>query len=240
MTQSITTYRVLVADPSWPFADKLPGGGRGASKHYLTADQKLMDICREPLPPLERDCVLILWRVSAMVPEAYEVVKRWGFTPKAEIIWRKVDRCQACKGIGRLAKKRLKLEPPCPWCFGSGVKPAAPRLGMGHQVRNVHETAIIATRGKNIRRKTSEAKSVPSVFDAPIPIHPTKGGLWHSAKPPEFYELVERLYPGPYYEKHSRRSRAGWRAEGDEVDAHVQAEEGEAEELAAGGGNRVP
>ncbi len=212
----ITTYRVLVADPSWPFKDKLPGKGRGAAKHYLTADQKIMDICREPLPPLEKDSVLILWRVSAMVPEAYEVVKRWGFQAKGEMIWRKMDRCQGCKGTREVKRKGLE-NMPCPWCSGTGIKQLQPRLGMGHNVRNVHETAIIATRGKNIRLR----KDIPSVFDAVIPTHPTKGGLWHSAKPPEFYEIVEKLYPGPYYEKHSRRSRAGWDVEGDEVDAHI-------------------
>ncbi len=35
-------YRVLTADPPWPFKDKLPGKGRGAAKHY----QK--DLTRNP------------------------------------------------------------------------------------------------------------------------------------------------------------------------------------------------
>jgi N6-adenosine-specific RNA methylase IME4 len=37
-----------------------------------------------------------------------------------------------------------------------------------------------------------------------------RGQLVHSAKPDEFYRLVERLYPGPRTEIFSRRSRPGW------------------------------
>ncbi len=82
------TARVLVADPPWPFRDRLPGGGRGAAKHYdlLSID----DICNFELPELADDCYLFLWRVASQVWEAYDVVSAWGFKEKTELVWRKL------------------------------------------------------------------------------------------------------------------------------------------------------
>ncbi len=39
----------------------------------------------------------------------------------------------------------------------------------------------------------------------------------HSAKPEEFYQLVERVSPGPYYEMFARRRREGWEQMGDQL-----------------------
>lgn len=109
-------YRVLCADPPWAFGDKLPGDSRGAEKNYrvLTLD----DIKAFPLPDLEDDCILFLWRVSAMQEEALAVVRAWGFVPKTEIVWKK------------------KTKHGKRW------------FGMGRYCRAEHESCIIAVRGK--------------------------------------------------------------------------------------------
>lgn len=80
------------------------------------------------------------------------------------------------------------------------------RIGMGRQVRNAHEVCLIATRG--VPERLSAA--VPSVVFAPR--------ARHSAKPDAFYELVERLSPGPYLELFARRHRDNWICSGDEID----------------------
>jgi N6-adenosine-specific RNA methylase IME4 len=124
--------RVLTADPPWPFRDKLPGPTRGAAKNYR-CEMTVEDIKRYPLPALEDDAVLFLWRVAAMQEEALAVVRSWGFAPKTEVVW-------------------LKL-----------TKHGKRHFGMGRIVRAEHETCIIATRGrprrllKNIR-STFEAR----------------------------------------------------------------------------------
>lgn len=46
---------------------------------------------------------------------------------------------------------------------------------------------------------------------------PRPRGQRHSAKPDEFYALVERVSPGPYHEMFARRRRPGWTAEGDQL-----------------------
>ena len=38
----------------------------------------------------------------------------------------------------------------------------------------------------------------------------------HSQKPDEFYEIIERLYDGPYLELFARRPRAGWTSFGND------------------------
>lgn len=78
----------------------------------------------------------------------------------------------------------------------------------GHYVRCCHETCIIAARlGAAARIK---AHNIPSVFFAPVGAH--------SVKPAAFYEIVERLAPGPYLDLFARASRGtGWTAIGDEL-----------------------
>lgn len=44
----------------------------------------------------------------------------------------------------------------------------------------------------------------------------------HSQKPEQFYDLVERLSPGPYLELFARRHRLGWDVWGNEVDSDVE------------------
>ena len=79
-------FAVLVADPPWPFADKL--GTRGAEHNYPT--MSIEALCRFELPPLLPDATLFLWRVASMQQEALDVVQAWGFAPvKSELIWLK-------------------------------------------------------------------------------------------------------------------------------------------------------
>jgi N6-adenosine-specific RNA methylase IME4 len=78
-------------------------------------------------------------------------------------------------------------------------------MGMGHYVRAEHETCIIATRGS----PTVLSHSIRSTFEAPVGEH--------SEKPQEFFDIVERLVPGPRVEMFARRRRPRWDAMGDQV-----------------------
>lgn len=93
-------FRVVVADPPWPFDDKLPGKHRGAARNYRC--MSVNDICRFPLPPLAADCVLFLWRVAAMQQAALDVARIWDFTVKTELIWlKKTSAGSRWFGMGR-------------------------------------------------------------------------------------------------------------------------------------------
>jgi N6-adenosine-specific RNA methylase IME4 len=82
--------RVLYVDCPWRFGDRLPGGGRGAAKHYATLSAS--ELMRFPLPPLADDCWLFLWRVHTHQDEAALVMKAWGFTYCSEIVWVKTKK----------------------------------------------------------------------------------------------------------------------------------------------------
>lgn len=73
-------------------------------------------------------------------------------------------------------------------------------FGMGRTLRAEHETCLIATRG----RPHVLNRSTRSTFEAEVP-----DGR-HSAKPEQFFDLVEALVPGPYVELFARRVRPGW------------------------------
>lgn len=139
-----TEYSCIVADPPWAFADKLPGQGRGAAKHYdvlSTAELVRFPLRGQPeFPMVAADAWLFLWRVSAMAEDAYRVVRAWGFTPKSEIVWNKL------------------------------TSTGKPHFGMGHYVRASHETCIVAVRG----RPAVLSHSVRSTFSAPVGEHSEK------------------------------------------------------------------
>jgi len=83
---------------------------------------------------------------------------------------------------------------------------AKPGLGPGARFRQTCEYVIFGVRG-------------PS-----LPITTRSVGTWHrwprgahSVKPDQFYEMVERVSPGPYLEMFARRRRYGWDAWGNEA-----------------------
>jgi len=144
-------FQVLVADPPWPFDDKLPGATRGAEMNYKVLSIKgIKDFiwippCKEfqgdsIVDHLAPDCTLFLWRVASMQQEALDVVKAWGFTLKTELVWLK----RTVNG--------------------------ARHFGMGRTVRAEHETCLIAVRGKPVTLDLS----IRSTFEAPTGRHSEK------------------------------------------------------------------
>jgi N6-adenosine-specific RNA methylase IME4 len=86
-------YRVIYADPSWPYGDR-PPSGMGAEQHYPT--MSIEDICKLPVAAHAMpDSVLFMWETAPLVhqiPGPRDVGEAWGFTYKQQWIWDKVDR----------------------------------------------------------------------------------------------------------------------------------------------------
>lgn len=212
-------YKCIVADPAWKFGDKLPGKGRGAAKNYdvMTVDdicglarrrgaedvvdaQLSLAMCGKRFA-IADDALLFCWRVSSMPQEALDVIRYWGFVPKSEIVWIK-----AASELDAVVSSKSH--------YGDRVKTHTLHFGMGRYVRGAHETCIIAARGK--ATSLIENHSTRSVFVAPVP-RDDKGKIIHSAKPPEFYDIVESLCRGPRLELFAREARAGWTTAGNAV-----------------------
>jgi N6-adenosine-specific RNA methylase IME4 len=88
-----------------------------------------------------------------------------------------------------------------------------PGLGVGRFQCNT-EHILIARRGNRIGNPFGSGGRYVS---------PTGGTLFewprgpHSAKPLEFFQLVERISPGPYLEMYARSPRPGWDVWGDQA-----------------------
>ncbi|QDP52981.1 MAG: putative modification methylase [Prokaryotic dsDNA virus sp.] len=82
------------------------------------------------------------------------------------------------------------------------------RIGLGQYFRGQHELLLFGTRGKGFKVKTDD-RTLRSW------IHAKRGE--HSAKPEQFYELIEARSEGPYLEMFARKSRSGWTSWGDQV-----------------------
>lgn len=83
-------------------------------------------------------------------------------------------------------------------------------MPMGWYVWPSHELLLIGVRSKTPHSKDRSR----SVFHAP------RHG--HSEKPIEAYEIIERMYAGPYLELFARTHREGWTAYGNELEERIE------------------
>jgi N6-adenosine-specific RNA methylase IME4 len=185
-------YRVIAADCPWLFDDNLPGKGRGASKHYgcLTT----YEICK-----------LCDWddRIPTIMdqPIADDAVL---------FLWRVASMQQAALDVVRAWGFTVKTEIVWLKKTSEGQR----WFGMGRITRAEHETCLVCTRG----RPEVLDHSIRSTFTTDFEGLSAKAGR-HSEKPEAFYDIVEKLYKGPYLELFARRQRPGWTCLGLEAGA---------------------
>ena len=97
------TYATILADPPWRFQNST---GKVAPEHkrllrYPTME--LEEICELPVREFAASkSHLYLWVPNALLAEGLQVMKAWGFTYKASIIWDK----QRAPGLGWWLKTR--------------------------------------------------------------------------------------------------------------------------------------
>jgi len=87
----MSLYDIIYADPPWAYNNKKTGGSMisGAESKYLT--MTVNEICTLPIKNIAaRNSVLFLWATVPLMPEAFQVMKTWGFRYKTMITWRKI------------------------------------------------------------------------------------------------------------------------------------------------------
>lgn len=83
------------------------------------------------------------------------------------------------------------------------------RIGMGYYVRNQHELLLISRRGD--LAPPDESLRVTSIINAP------RG--YHSSKPKEVYQIIQRMYPDQkYIELFAREPQPGWVSWGEDIE----------------------
>ncbi|WP_414756579.1 MT-A70 family methyltransferase [Anabaena sp. CCY 9910] len=99
------------------------------------------------------------------------------------------------------------------------TKLGTPHIGTGHWLRNCTEHCALAVRG-NVKAFAGRSLTNQSTI-----LHAPRRE--HSRKPPEFFELVEKLCPGmTKLEMFARESRDCWDCWGDQADMFDQLELG--------------
>lgn len=195
-------FGCILADPPWRFktySDK----GRGRSpdglsraaqrqnrpeNHYQT--MTIDAIKAMPVADVAaRDCVLILWYVAPLLPEALDVGRAWGFKYKTSgFTWAKMRRAGS--------RRDLLHERPDHKLFP---------MGTGYWTRSNPEQCLLFTRGKPKRLSAGVRELI---------IAPRRE---HSRKPDEQYAGIEQLVAGPYLELFARAPRPGWTVWGNET-----------------------
>jgi N6-adenosine-specific RNA methylase IME4 len=116
-------FRTILADPPWQFMNRT---GKVAPEHRRLsryATMTLPEIADLPVEEIaESTAHLYLWVPNALLPEGLHVMKAWGFTYKANIVWHKIRKDGGPDG-----------------------------RGVGFYFRNVTEVILFGTRGKNAR-----------------------------------------------------------------------------------------
>jgi len=88
----VKKYKIIYADPPWSYTDKAAAGSRGASFKYDVLDT--MGISLLPISDLAADdSVCFMWATMPMLPDAFEVMKAWGFKYKTvAFVWVKTNK----------------------------------------------------------------------------------------------------------------------------------------------------
>lgn len=146
-------YGVILADPAWPFRiysgdDVVPQ--RAAQNHYQP--MPLDEMAALPVQDVAADnCALVMWAIGAMIPDALELARAWGFRFKTDLFyWEKMG--------GNHAQDDLFTGPP------------QPRISLGYYTRKQVEPAFLFTRGRPKRLH----KGVRQLIRAPKREHSRK------------------------------------------------------------------
>jgi N6-adenosine-specific RNA methylase IME4 len=140
-------YSIVYADPPWRFEpwSRETGMDRAADNHYSTmADE---DICALEIPVAE-DCALFMWATPAMEKIAHEVMARWGFEYRSQIVWDKERR-----GTGYWVRSQHEI-------LLIGVKGNVPAPAPGTQPPSV----IRAAPGKHSEKPDAFAEIIERMF----------------------------------------------------------------------------
>lgn len=94
-------YGTILVDPPWRFTNRT---GKMAPEHKRLHRYRTMSFAGISALPVERyarsNSHLYLWCPNALLAEALEIIKDWGFTYKTNIVWYKVRRDGGPDGRG--------------------------------------------------------------------------------------------------------------------------------------------
>lgn len=167
LSHGMGSARTILADPPWQFTNRT---GKVAPEHRRLKRYATMtnaDIMELPVAQIAApQCHLYLWVPNALIAEGLEVMRRWGFVYKSNIVWYKV---------------RADGGPD--------------RRGVGFYFRNVTELVLFGIRGKN-NRTLAAGRRQPNVIVSRKREHSRKPDelyeIIESCSPGPYLELFAR------------------------------------------------
>lgn len=189
-------FGVILADPPWRFETYSVAGRDRCPDAPVTRNEQRRNtpVRHYETMPIEQlmalpvgeigapDCVLLMWAVDSMLPQALALGYSWGFEFKTVgFYWVK---------LRREGSLRAKL-------FEALVHKLFP-MGTGYWTRANPEQCLLFTRGSPQRLSRSVRKLIIAERRE------------HSRKPDEQYPAIEQLLDGPYLELFARNERPGW------------------------------
>lgn len=95
-------YQIIYADPPWSYDDKMSGQSFSLDHEYVTQSKDWiaeLEVKHLAAP----DSVLFMWAVNPLLPEAFEVIKKWGFDYKTVVFcWvKETKNGKAVSNLGR-------------------------------------------------------------------------------------------------------------------------------------------
>jgi N6-adenosine-specific RNA methylase IME4 len=139
-------FCVIYSDPPWHFQSWTNGRWKGDGKVFTPAKapeyhtMSVEQIAAMPVVELAApNCVLFMWGIWVMLPEAMRVIDGWGFKYKTcAFNWSKAD-------VSQIDMFR---------------DDADTQLGLGYWVRQDSEYCLLATRGKPKRKSASVRQGI--------------------------------------------------------------------------------
>jgi len=214
-------FRVIVADPPWPFKDslKMSEVKRGAEANYSVMSIKdIRELPMQPFIDTRNGTILALWVPSSLLQEGLDTMKSWGFAHKQTYVWVKTKKQPLTELLKYFTKQLTKdiknlqrFEAIKRFIAAVGQFKYSTMLafGMGRLFRQTHEICLIGVSNSKIY-KSLKNKSQRSVSFAP--------NLRHSAKPEDLQDSLDIMFPaGNRLELFARRHRPGWVCLGNEI-----------------------
>jgi N6-adenosine-specific RNA methylase IME4 len=144
-------YGAILADPPWQFSNrtgKMAPEHKSLSRYRTMTHQEIMEL---PIAQMAcPNCHLYLWVPNALILEGLEVMRRWGFKYKTNIVWYKIrkDGGPDGRGVGFYFRNVTEL-------VLFGVRGAMRTLAPGRTQVN-----ILSTRKREHSRKPDELYDV--------------------------------------------------------------------------------
>jgi len=202
-------YEILLSDCAWQYRDEANDGERGVVHKYDV--MSVEDLCALDVQAhMAPESCCFMWATSPMLPEAFRVMKAWGYEySTVAFVWVKT-RSPRTDEVRKIVRRRLptmetRADSIVNELAAAGLVPRKFHLGMGASTRCNVEMVLLGLRGKLGRIDAS----VRQLVFAPLGEH--------SAKPPEVRDrIVQLLGDRPRLELFARDRVEGWAAWGNQ------------------------